>query len=145
MPEVPIPLINSVIIAILGGALTFITTKFFVTRKERVALMARITELERKASATDFLVAPVAAAMQAILVKTLTHDHAPELDALLAKLSPYSLTPEEAERIVVLLEERETELVNEEERDAAHILPAVIRMMVRISEYGKEVGANHNS
>ena len=74
---------------------------------------------------------PISTAFQAILIKELTHFHTPEMDALMAKIGPpNTLTVVEQERLAVLLNERMKDmgpLISDSERDAARILPAIMK------------------
>jgi len=74
---------------------------------------------------------PLNMAMQAMLIKELTHYHAPEMDVLMQNLGPPStLSESEEARLAVLLDERTREmgpLISPSERDAAAILPVIIK------------------
>lgn len=94
-------------------------------------LRPRIVALERRIALLNQQTIPISAAFQAILVQDLTHFHTPEMDALMVKLGPpFILTRVETDRLIALLSERERDLgpeVPQSERDAAHMLPLVIR------------------
>ncbi len=137
------PLVNSFVILVVTAIGTFLWARYRYGRTARDKVTearekatnerdAKIAELERKLALVDQTVTPIAMAMQAVLIKKLTHFHEPETDALLVKVGPpYDLTDDEAGRLAELLIERELVLngsIDEAERDAAHILPAVIRM-----------------
>jgi hypothetical protein len=80
-------------------------------------------------------VQPITQVFQAILVKELTHFHTPTVDLLLAKLGPpFTLTEEEEVQLLEALKRREQDMgdqMTESEREAAHILPAVIKRVKR--------------
>ena len=102
--------------AIFGAALVFVSTLYWVGRKashakaaaatkaaEAVAL--RVTSLEGKLALVDQAVVPISAAFQAILIKELTHYHTPEMDELLTKVGPPStLTASEIDDLARLLQ-----------------------------------------
>jgi len=100
-------------------------------QSEYAALMLRVDTLDKQLALVGHDVVPLSAAMQALLIKELTHFHTPTMDALMAKLGPPStLTDAEETELLLLLKEREIDmgdLISDSERDAAHILPAVIR------------------
>lgn len=150
-PEVnPIPPIYvNVALLVLGSALAFISTVYFNSRKnnaekvkdiieEKKEVESRLTSLENKLALVNAAVVPISTAFQAILIKELTHFHTPEMDALMVKIGPpNTLTEEERARLAVMLKERADNLdvdIPQSERDAAHILPAV---MIR-SQYEQE-------
>ena len=153
-------LINSIALLILGSLMAAFWTWFWrgrertikrleaektAMREEKAAVIAKADKLaeehralEEKVNAltaqlglVSQVVTPINQAMQALLIRELTHYHTPELDALMAKLPPDgTLTIKEEERIAVLLKERADELngsIPEHERDAAHILPFIIK------------------
>jgi hypothetical protein len=95
------------------------------------ALLMRVDDLERQNALISRQTIPISAAFQATLIQDLTHFHTPEMDALLVKLGPpFVLTQREVDRLIMLLEERERDLggdVGQGERDAARMLPMVIR------------------
>lgn len=93
-------------------------------------LLAEVADLKSRMAMVDKIVEPLWTAAQKKLVDELTHFHTPELDALLVKLTNGTLTEEDTARMALLLEERVTTLngtIDASERDAARILPAVIR------------------
>lgn len=130
------------VMIVAAGALSFSAAKYWA-RKQAALLLSttrleadqkmrdRITELERQLAVIGQTVQPISTAFQALLIKQLTHFHTPELDALLVKLGPpYGLSPDEETRIAELLDQRTRdmgELIDDSERDAAHMLPYVIR------------------
>jgi len=136
---------NSVAIAILGAFLSLIVggLLFYANTKQRTAaaiaeahtkLIGRVVELEKNLALVNQAVVPISAAFQAILIKDLTHFHTPEMDNLLAKIGPpLTLTAQEAARLEVLLAARARDvdnLISEQERDAARMLPMVMRRVL---------------
>ena len=97
-------------------------------------LIKRVTELEREVTGIKHDVIPISAAFQAILIKDLTHAHTPEIDDLLRKVGPpFILTEDEVVRLSVLLERVTRDmgnLVDEQERDAATMLPLVMKRVL---------------
>ena len=135
-------LINSAGLLALGAVFTFFGTWFWTHRKDKadkadklaeanLLLLSRVSELEGKLALINQAVIPISTAFQAILIKELTHYHTPEMDALMRKVGPPStLTEAEEERLAQLLLERTTDMgdaISDSERDAAMILPAVMR------------------
>lgn len=98
---------------------------------EHRQLVETVTALQNQLGLVSQVVTPINQAMQALLIRELTHYHTPELDALMAKLPPDgNLTDEEQVRITLLLKERADQLngtIPESEREAAIILPYVIK------------------
>lgn len=99
--------------------------------QEHKELVETVNELKNQLGLVSQVVTPINQAMQALLIRELTHARTPEMDALLAKLPPEgNLTTEEFTRLTVLLKER-VELLNgsipESEREAAIILPYIIK------------------
>jgi hypothetical protein len=136
------PLVNSIVLTTFGSALSFVVAWYWFTRHARVRdadrareeqsiLRGRVTELEKQLIAIGTQVVPMNAAFQAILIKELTHAHTPRMDELLVKLGPpYILTDQEAAELSTALEARYKNidaLVDESERDAAKILPLVMK------------------
>jgi len=137
-------LINSIVLTCLSAALTWFATRYWVNKAALVReadklaaahqkLEDTVTELTNQLGLVKQAVVPISTAFQAILVQKLTHFHTPEMDALMVKLGPPStLTFEEEERLAVMLREREKEVdpqISPEEKDAAHMLPMVMRMV----------------
>ena len=98
---------------------------------EYAALMLRVDMLDKQLALVGHDVVPLSAAMQALLIKELTHFHTPRMDLLMSKLGPPStLSDAEETELLVLLKEREADmgdLISDSERDAAHILPVIIK------------------
>jgi len=141
---------------VVGAALSFLAAWFWFRMKANADERARLVamndkraakiaeghdELVARVTANEVLLAtltssvqPIATAFQAVLIKELTHFHTPEMDSLMVKLGPPSaIIPEEMARLVVLLKEREIAVddqITDSERDAAHILPAVIKRSI---------------
>ena len=127
---------------VVVAALSFLASQYWWARTERrdkaallasdhAKLIARVADLENKLSVVSTMVVPISTAFQAILIKELTHFHTPVLDALLVKLGPpYALTEEEEAEMLEALKQREADmgtLISDEERDAAHILPVIMK------------------
>lgn len=134
--------LNSLGLTVVASGLSFSAAWYWFSRNaavkaaeaiatEHAKTLARITELETKLALVNQAVIPISTAFQAILIKELTHYHTPEMDALLVKLGPPSvITIAEQQRLEVLLVARTTDMgpeISGSERDAAAILPAVIR------------------
>jgi hypothetical protein len=94
-------------------------------------LTNRVAAIETQLALVGQTILPMSTAFQAILVKELTHFHTPEVDALLVKVGPPNiLTVQEAKDLEVALEKRVREvdpLIGESERDAARMLPMVMK------------------
>jgi len=125
-----------------GALLTFLASWFWWFKKVRQSdaeklslaaetLVKRVNDLERQLGLVNQAIVPISAAFQAILVKELTHFHTPVMDALMVKLGPpYILTDAEEQELIVALAQRANEmssLITESERDAATMLPMVIK------------------
>lgn len=137
------PLLNSLGLLVLSTAATFFATRYWSGKAkrtsdddrravEREAMKARVAELEAQIKGLSVSVQPLSAAFQAILVAKLTHFHTPEMDGLMRKLEPPTLTAEEEQRLYVLLEERTRDLngrIDDAERNAATMLPMVMQMV----------------
>jgi len=100
-------------------------------RHEREDILARLIKIETSLAVIDQKVMPISTALQTILVKELTHFHTPRMDSLLARIGPPSqLTDAEEEELTMALFERTQDmgdLISDSERDAAFILPAIMR------------------
>jgi hypothetical protein len=103
--------------------------------EREAALVARIAELERMQAAQQASLMPINAAMQAIWARKLTNAHTPEFDALLAKVvRPEALTEAEEVQFNGYLEAVVADTSGAHtpsERDAAHMLPGLIRAVRR--------------
>jgi len=97
----------------------------------REDIISRLLKLETSLAVIDQKVVPISTALQAILVKELTHYHTPMMDALLARIGPPSMLSDVEEVILTeaLLERTHDmgQLISDAERDAAFILPAIMR------------------
>jgi hypothetical protein len=145
------PFFNSLVLLFIGAILSAVVTWLFASRASakqavkdatdkaerqaeviaagHVKLEARVAELTERLSLVSAQVVPFSTAFQQILVAQLTHAHTPRLDELLAKLGPpITLTDAEEAEMYGLLTERQQEVeFPEEERDAATMLPLVIK------------------
>lgn len=145
--------INSIGLLVIGSFLTFAATWFWRQRNKSDAEAARlremveqakkvadyerretdrrVAELEQQLSAVKQSVVPISAAFQAILIKELTHYHTPRMDELMERIGPPStLSPAEEQELFTLLVQRTQDLngrISDSEREAAEILPAVMR------------------
>src|SRR5258705_1944620 len=101
-----------IVMALLGAALSFVSVAYWtrVTRREkeheriqehnqvmqeraemqRSDLSNRLYTLEKSYAILNQQVVPISTALQAILVKELTHYHTPIMDALLTRIGPPS-------------------------------------------------------
>jgi hypothetical protein len=107
-----------------------VTRKAEELAEQHEELQDRVIVLERQLAVVNQSVIPLNAAMQAALIKQLTHFHTPEMDALLVKLADNTLTDQEEVRLWEMVAQRERDmgdLIPEEERDAAHILPIIVK------------------
>lgn len=134
------------LMAIFSAVITFGAAWFWFTRNRETAtakaIADRLAALESKAAVTEQAIMPISTAFQAILIKQLTHYHTPELDALLAKLDPYTLSDEEEVRFYHLLEERTRDMgsaIDESERNAAKMLPFVIKRIKEETDLASKV------
>ena len=104
-------------------------------KAENALVLGRLTELETKERLHGEAMKPIVSAFHGLLVKQLTHAEKPEMDMLLSRLGPPNiLKPKEYERLMTMLEERAADMspeIDSFERDAATILPAVIKMTAR--------------
>ena len=132
------PEMNAIWLAVLSAALTFVGVAFWKVYEGKKALLVRVTELEKQTSIVKEAVVPITAAFQAILIKKLTHFHTPVMDKLMEKLGPpVTLTEMEEIQLIEELQKREIDLngmIDEAERDAARMLPLVMRMVKAESE-----------
>ena len=97
----------------------------------RQDIVSRLFKLEASLAVIDQKVVPISTALQAILVKELTHYHTPIMDELMTRIGPPSTLSEEEEVVLTaaLLERTQDMgvLISSAERDAAFILPAIMR------------------
>ena len=111
----------------LQGELTLLNTA-------QQTLTALVTNLQTHMIGTEHAV-PLNIALQTVLVQELTHFHTPAVDALLAKLGPpFALTEEEEAELLEAMQQREHDMgdmISENERDAAHMLPFIIKRIKR--------------
>jgi hypothetical protein len=100
-------------------------------QNERNLLRGRVLETERRIVELSQSVTPISAAFQAVLIGQLARCRTPEMDALMRRAGPPNLlTPEEEERLETLLADvaRDPDAsIRDCEREAAHILPTVIK------------------
>ncbi len=151
--------LNQFLLATFGAFLVFLTTWFWRGKTEALlkaktlseaheAVLARLSVVETQLKLTEQMTSPIVTAMQAILVKQLTHAHRPELDALLVKIGPPDiLTDQERARLLVLLHDRSWDVdpsVGTEERSAAKILPLLMPMAVAEQKAFAEAGVSAN-
>ena len=134
------PFVNSVVLLIVGAGLAFMAAWFWNSRSAAVArakeiataneaLLARTAALEEQLRRINDVVSPIYSVMQTLLVKELTHDHAPEMDELmrLLELEPPDLTAKADARLHELLAQRATDAESEHERDSAVMMPIVLK------------------
>jgi hypothetical protein len=134
-------LLNSMLLLCVGSGLAGLSAWFWFQKNaaakeaEAVAaahavLLARVAELETRERMASAAFLPIATAFQATLIKSLTHAHATELDALLVKVGNHALRPEEEPRLLALLAERAQTpdgRIGESEREDAEIFPVVMK------------------
>jgi len=116
-------------IILFGATLTIVLFTIFARRvlHQVAANKLRITTLEGQLELVGASVVPFNMAVVQMLVKELTHDHAPEADALMVLLKPDIINEDEQARLFVLLKERETNAATPSEREAAAVLPVFVR------------------
>lgn len=135
--------VNSAMLIVFSAVVTFLAAWFWHSRNQAIAkaaaiaidhlkLVDQVAELKTAVSVANTSVMPIVAAMQALLVKGMTHEDTPEMDDLLVKSGPPdTLTPTERDRLMVLLKERTEDYGNnitQFDRDAATIYPIIMRM-----------------
>ena len=134
------------IAGVLLGTLTLLAWRWIRTRDElRIVrinaetLGAAVTELTRQMAQMHTTAVPLNVALQAVLIQELTHLHTPQVDRLLAKLgSPFQLTEAEEQILLLALRQREQDMgeeITESERDAARILPLLLKRIKRELEH----------
>src|SRR6478752_3924616 len=134
------PFVNSIALIIIAAAVTAVTTWFWSTRTAAIsrakevetahqALLVRTAALEEQLRRINDVVSPIYSVMQTLLVKELTHDHAPEMDELmrLLELEPPDLTPDADARLHHLLAQRAKDAASEHERDSAVLMPIILK------------------
>lgn len=144
--DMALPYLISIFSAVFAALLSFKAASYWFNRNRDTtaakAISDRLAALESKALIAEQTIMPISSAFQAILVKQLTHYHTPELDALLAKLDPYTLTDAEERRFYHLLEERTRDMGSEidaSERNAAKMLPYVIKRVKEETDTASKV------
>lgn len=119
----------AVVTSIIAAVLAVVGSLYLARRREAAHKDERVRALELQIAVLSQQVSPLWTAAQAILVKQLTHYHTPELDALMLKIHPFTLTATEEARLYILLEARTRDvgsLIDSSERDAATMLPLVM-------------------
>lgn len=140
------PTLWALVALILSAFFSFLVTLFFTRRTqaqlaqnhflaEQTALIDRLIVLEKQLALVGQAVVPISTAFQAILIKELTHMHTPILDALMTKIGPPStLSDDEFDELATALLERTMDmgdLISDSERDAAVMLPLVMKRAQR--------------
>jgi hypothetical protein len=135
--EIGIGITGFVLSTAIGGLVVW----FWRSVDARKKLAERVDELEKQIGIVNAQVIPISTAFQAILVKQLTHYHTPKMDALLAKLGgpgePTTITNSEEAELLVELKKRTRDMgpeISDDERDAAEMLPVIIRRVKREAE-----------
>jgi hypothetical protein len=132
---------NSIAVGLIGVVLSFLASWFWFQKTEAVKkadvlarahgeLLARVAELEIKERLASAAWLPITSAFQATLIKSLTHEHTGEVDALLVKVGESTLTGRDEERLLHLLDERTRDTdhrISEAEREDAAIFPIVMK------------------
>jgi hypothetical protein len=122
---------NSIGIVVLTALLSFAAAVYWHNKRQGEKRDDEIADLKRQMAILQIPVQQMNAAFQAMLVKQLTHFHTRELDELLKKLGPpMVLTADDRARLTILLQEREADVdgqIDDSERDAAHMLPMVMK------------------
>jgi len=123
------------LLVIIGGAILFrwrmagFRKGMDALLEKQTALTSLVAELQaHMVSRVDAVTLNVA--LQRKLVQELTHFHTPTTDKLLAKLEPFTLTNEEEVELLAAMKDREVDMdkeITDSERDAAHMLPYVIK------------------
>jgi hypothetical protein len=106
------------------------TTKVPNITLDSDSIYERMRNVEAQLSALMTTATPLSKLMRDTIIKELTHSHAPELDDLLAKVKADELLPSDEQRLFALLKERaeaRDDRINMDERDAAIMLPPVMR------------------
>lgn len=130
------PYYNTIIILIVGSALTFILGRLSTRLNKREAAdedkEKRIVELQRKLAVVEAEAEPINAMFLAMSIAKLTHFHTPATDRILEKIvTPFNQTEEEIEELRIAMEERMADPsieIDEAEKIHAKILPDLIRL-----------------
>jgi hypothetical protein len=141
------PFLNSLGLIVVTAILGFLASWFWWQKKQaenkaadiakgHQELLDKFNELTVRVAVLDQSVLPINAAYQAHLIKVLTNPHTPEMDALLAKIPGEKMNQGEVDRFATLLKERTTDIegIPQEQRDAAKILPIVMKLSMHESE-----------
>jgi hypothetical protein len=151
--------INSAGMAVFGAGLSFLAAWFWFSRNAAVRraevlavdherVLLRVAELETKARLSEQATTPIVTAFQALLVKQLTHADKPEMDELMVKIGPPDvLTADEHARLLVMLHDRGKDMsiaITAGERDAAKILPIVMKMAAEEQTNFEQATVAHN-
>lgn len=163
-------LLNSIGIAVFGATLSFMVAWFWYIKTrteskaaaaiktaedkaaaiavEHAAVVQRLTELETKERMSGQMMTPIITAFQSLLIKQLTHDEKPEMDALMVKVGPPDvLNDTERDRLMVMLQQRAEDMgleISHSERDAAMILPIVMQMAAKEQANFKSIRATQD-
>ena len=100
-------------------------------------IYARVLAVEAQLSALAAAASPLSEVVRDAIIKELTHLHTPELDALLEKVKSDTLSPDDERSLLRLLKDRAEEpnhLVGAGERDAAIMLPPILRRIKQEKE-----------
>ena len=120
--------INAWVVAAIGGVSAAVPSWVLAHGAARRRAEARIAVLEKQLALMEQVVTPISVAFQQMLIKQLTHPHTPELDELLSRIKQPGLNLDEMEQLACLLAERVDDSdFDESERDAARMLPMVMR------------------
>lgn len=120
---------------------------FWRQKDSKAKLSDRVSELEKQLGIVGAQIAPFNTAYQSMLIKQLTHYHTPVMDELMVKLGgvgvPPTITPKEEVQLIEALKQRTEDMgpeISDDERDAAEMLPIVMRRVKREAE-GQASGA----
>jgi hypothetical protein len=123
-------ILHPLFLLLVGALLTLFAAMYWNMRAGKEKLETRLLEMEKSLALVTASVVPISTAFQAILIKELTHEATPEMDALLVKVGPpYTLSHAEERKLVGMLQERaelEGTLMTASEKYAAKMLPWVI-------------------
>jgi hypothetical protein len=133
--------VKTIAIAVLAAALIFLGAAYWRSESKRDEKKAadiktaedvksQLADLQSKMQMIGIAVQPITAAMSAMLVKSLTHSHFPDADALLAKVGPpNTLTVQEEAALAEYMQHRTKDMgpeISALERNAAQLLPLII-------------------